>query len=192
MVNMKRKAFTLIEMLIVLTVVSILIPTVFSIVYVIMRQQVRIYRVIETRRQGDSVLTFIKDRMVRSKQITNNPSSPPYTPRCATVGPPVTSSNNTTEDAFDIAFLDNDDNRYRIYLNKTTGNLMFQPLPGGTATPINNNLVSVSSFVITCARRAQEGAPLISISYTIQFKDTTAVEDVVVSLPYQTKIKLRE
>lgn len=189
---MRKKAFTLIEMLIVLTVVAILIPTVFSIVFVIMRQQVRIYRVIETRRQGDSVLTFIKDRLVRSKQITNYPASPSLTPYCATAGATYTSTGGT-----DIAFLDNDDNRYILYLDSVNDNLMFRPLlpngtPTGTANSVNNNLVAISDFQVSCARRAQEGSPLISVSYTIEFKDNTAVEDGTVELQYQTKIKLRE
>lgn len=177
-------------MLIVLTVVAILIPTVFSIVFVIMRQQVRIYRVVEARRQGDSVLTFMKDRIVRSKQMTSYNGTSTFTPLCATVGPVFASNTGATN----VAFLDNDDNRYRLYL--ASDNLMFATVnpngTNGTATPVNNNLVTISNLIIRCARKADTGAPLISITYTVTFKDTTAVADNIPPLEYHTKIKLRE
>ena len=179
---MKKKGFTLIEMLIVLTVVAILLPTVFSIVIVIMRQQVRIYKVIETRRQGDYILTFIKDRLVRSNQMLNYPAG---TQLCATAPSTSTATNGAA-----VSFLGNDDIEYRIFsqVSGTTTNLMFALPATSSGITINNNLVEVINFSVQCGRRAGLGAPLINIAYTVRFKDA----DFSVSIPYQTKIKLRE
>lgn len=179
---MKKKAFTLIEMLIVLTVTAILIPTVFSIVIVIMRQQVRIYKVIETRRQGDYVMTFLKDRLVRTKQMSTYPAG---TQLCVTAGSTSTAGNGTN-----VAFLDNDDVTYRIFAQTTSGitNLMYASPANAAGTTINNNLVQVTNFTIQCGRRTSVGAPLIQISYTVRFKDA----DNNVAINYQTKVKLRE
>ncbi len=180
---MKKKGFTLIEMLIVLTVVAIVLPTVFTIVIVIMRQQVRIYKVVETRRQGDYILTFIKDRLVRSNQILDYPGG---TQLCASAP-----SASSASDGSAVAFLGNDDVQYRIFSQTSGGttNLMFAS-PANSATPItiNNNLVDITNFSVQCGRRAGLGSPLINVSFTVRFKDP----DFSVSIPYQTKVKLRE
>lgn len=180
---MKKKGFTLIEMLIVLTVVAIVLPTVFTIVIVIMRQQVRIYKVVETRRQGDYILTFIKDRLVRSNQMLDYPAG---TQLCDTAP-----STSPATDGSTVAFLGNDDVQYRIFSQTSGGttNLMFAS-PANTVTPItiNNNLVDITNFSVQCGRRAGLGAPLINVSFTVRFKDP----EFSVSIPYQTKVKLRE
>ncbi len=180
--NMKKKGFTLIEMLIVLTVVAIVLPTVFTIVIVIMRQQVRIYKVVETRRQGDYILTFIKDRLVRSNQILDYPGG---TQLCASA--PSTSS---PSDGSSVAFLGNDDVQYRIFSETSGGttNLKFASPATTTGITINNNLVDITNFSVQCGRRAGLGSPLINVSFTVRFKDP----DFSVSIPYQTKVKLRE
>lgn len=187
---MQKKAFTLIEMIIVLMVVSLLIPTVFSIVYVIMRQEVRIYRVVETRRQGDYMLTFIKDKIIRSKEIDRYTAPSTFVAQCTTNGSSYSST--SANPGADTSFVDNDDNKFRIYQNTTNKNLIYEAPPGSTATTINNSRVQISNFTISCARKSTLGAPLINIAFTVTFKDTTAVSEDPVVLNYQTKIKLRE
>lgn len=161
--NMKKR-FTLIEMLIVLTVVAIVLPTVFTIVIVIMRQQVRIYKVVETR-QGDYILTFIKDRLVRSNQMLDYPAS---TPPCY-----LAPSTSPATDGSTVSFLGNDDVEYRIFSQTSGGttNLMFAS-PANSATPItiNNNLVDITNFSVQCGRRAGLGSPLINVHLLFDLK----------------------
>lgn len=180
---MKRKAFTLIEMLIVLTVVAILVPTTFSIVFVILRQQVRIYRVVETRRQGDYIQSFIKDKLIRSTVMTN--LNPYNTVRCQTAGPSYTDA-----DGDNTSFLDTNAERYRIYLDGT--DLKYNNETDILTTILNSSNVKVENFVISCVRRGDYSSPLVGISYDVEFIDNTpTIEEGTVRLHYQTKIKLR-
>lgn len=179
---MKRKGFTLIEMLIVLTVVAILIPTTFSIVYVILRQQVRIYRVVETRRQGDYIMTFLKDKLIRTSRMTNVAGTTTY---CATPGPSYNAGDGNT-----VSFVDNKDVTYRIYLDGTNKSIMYST---GSPIALNNTNVEVTGLTIECDRRATYSSPLIGITYTVTFIDNTpSVQEGTIQLQYQTKIKLRE
>lgn len=178
-----KKGFTIIEMLIVLTVVGILVPTTFSIVFVILRQQVRIYRVIETRRQGDYILSYIKDRLIRSNAMTNLDGSVTY---CDDAGETHNGGNGST-----VEFRDNQNNTYRIYRDGTTNSIIFDN--GSLASSLNTTTVSISDFNIQCYRRGEYASPLIGVSYTISFNDSTpSPSEGTVALQYQTKIKLRE
>ncbi|HRN69881.1 MAG TPA: prepilin-type N-terminal cleavage/methylation domain-containing protein [Candidatus Woesebacteria bacterium] len=148
---MNKKAFTLIEMLIVLTVTAILIPTVFSIVIVIMRQQVRIYKVVETRRQGDYILTFIKEKLVRSSQMLDFSTGNPLCTAANSNSAVYSESNGGSN----IAFLDNQDVQYRIFAQTASGvtNLMYASPATASGITINNNLVQVTDFSLQCGRR---------------------------------------
>ena len=187
----KTKGFTLLEMLIVLTIVAIILPTVFAVVFVIMRQQVRIYRVVETRRQGDYILSFIKDKLIRSQQMNNHPA--PYsTIHCSAAGSDFEDFSNGNN----ISFLDRDNvTRYRIYLDTATNNLNYEkvlPAPALT-TVLNNTSVAITNFEIKCYRRGTYSSPLISISYDVTFIDTTfTVQEGTSTFHYQTKIRLRD
>src|SRR3989344_3748847 len=70
----KKKGFTMIEMLIVITLFIILLPTIFAILSTILRQQLRMYRMVEAKRQGDAALTFMKERILREGITIRNSS----------------------------------------------------------------------------------------------------------------------
>lgn len=182
-----KKGFTLLEMLIVMTIVGIILPTVFAIVFVIMRQQLRIYRVVETRRQGDYILSYIKDRLIRSKAITNASFSTSY---CINSGDTFTADNQGRSVGFIMQNVTED--KYQIYTPSGTTNLVFEP-ETGFPTNLNTSNIEIRNFNIDCYRRSTYASPLISIAFDIEFKDSTYTpEEGRVSLHYQTKVKLRE
>lgn len=79
---MKTKSFTLIEMVVVIGVIGFVLPILFSIIFLIIRQQTRIYSLQELKKQGDnafySMQTSIRENGVN---IIANPTiitPPPY------------------------------------------------------------------------------------------------------------------
>ena len=187
-----KKGFTLLEILIVMTIVALILPTVFAIVFVIMRQQVRIYRVVETRRQGDYILNFIKDKIIRSKEIGAGVS--PYTERCP-VNPASPTEFQSSTGGIDITFVDQNDVRYQIYQDSATDTLYYKKITSpGFTTKLNDpaHNIAIDSFTISCYRRSAYAKPIISVAYNISYVDATpTTEEGSVDLHYQTKVRLR-
>jgi prepilin-type N-terminal cleavage/methylation domain-containing protein len=68
-----KKGYSLVEVLIVITLIGIILPGVFSIVTVILRQQLVIYELSTIKREGDAVSYLIKDKITRDATgIVNN------------------------------------------------------------------------------------------------------------------------
>jgi len=59
----RNSAFTLVEIIIVLAIIGVLLPIVFSILFTITRQQTKIYRLSEAKQQGDFVMAFMKSQI---------------------------------------------------------------------------------------------------------------------------------
>jgi len=183
-----KKSFTLLEMLIVMTIVAIILPTVFAIVFVIMRQQVRIYRVIETRRQGDYILSYMKDRIIRSKGIENT-----LGPVCDTSG--FSFQTASADEGNDITLIDQNDAQYKFVQSGTNINFHDLSVVPNLVTPLNTSPVQIvaDTFYIACFRRATYSSPLITISFDITYFDpTVTAQEGTVTIHYQTKVKLRE
>ncbi len=175
-----KKAFTLLEMIIVLSLIGILLSTVFSILFVVLRQQVRIYRIVETRRQGDTILNFMKEKILRATEVTNATFVEQCTPALPAYAPPNAQNFLLADAAL----------RYRFYL---VGNdLVYNEPPGVVTTPLNNNRVRVSGLAIECLFKSVNSTPVVQFSYTVTFLDATpSVEEGTVTLFYRSKVKLR-
>lgn len=51
--SVSKSSFTFIEVIVVIAVLAVVLPAIFSIVFVIVKQQAKIYRLSEVKRQGD-------------------------------------------------------------------------------------------------------------------------------------------
>jgi prepilin-type N-terminal cleavage/methylation domain len=56
---MKKRAFTLIETLVVIAIIGLITPIVFTIIFIITREQMKTSRLILVKRQGDNILNNI-------------------------------------------------------------------------------------------------------------------------------------
>ncbi len=186
--NIGEKGFTLLEMLIVLTLVSILLSTVFGILFVVVRQQARIYRIIETRRQGDTILNFMKEKIVRATTIRNPvavPPNPVYHPQCTSSIPSYTPASPQN-----FVLEDSSGQYYRFYLSGN--NILYNESPGAITTAINNNKVTISALTIECLLKSSSTTPIVQFTYTVTFNDITpSEEEGTQTLTYRSKVQLR-
>ncbi len=192
--NLLRQGFTLIELLIVLSIISIIIPIVFSIIYILLNQQVQIYRIVETKRQGDRIMSFMKEKITREALSISDSSG---TPRCATFsGNP---ENTTNGDEF--LFLKNDTLPPETFNFVVTNNtLIAKDSVSMINTSLHDSKIRVSDFEIECFKRSNVADPmqlnrnvvLVGFSYTVTFVDSTPSDaEGDTTLQYHTKIRIR-
>lgn len=185
--NCREKAFTLLEMLIVLSIVGILLSTIFSILFVVLRQQVRIARIIETRRQGDSILNFMKERIVRASSIENDAG----TEICTAPVLPATFTTYAAGNGDDYVFVDGA-TEYKFRLPPGTTTLLYSDANTLVDSPLHNTRVTVTGFSIQCRRNASTTTALVQFAYTVTFVDPTATAgEGTTVLTYRSKVKLR-
>jgi prepilin-type N-terminal cleavage/methylation domain-containing protein len=186
------KGFTLIEMLVVLMIIAIILPATFTILYNIMQQQVKLHKLTEAKRQGDYVMSFIKDTILTDiKGIQDGPDVT-ATAICANVG--VIS---TTNDGAGWHF---------IHKNSIPGStpetLQFAIVgtnvvytdPLDVQSNLNSTQVQItregSLPFIECFKKSNEVLPLIHINYRVTYTDTEPANRKT-QLFYTTRIRLR-
>ena len=180
---LNKKGYTLIEMIIVLAVISLLLPMIFSVMYVILRQQIKIYRVVETKREGDRIMLFIKEKVLREAYMIRDSAG---IERCILPNVPYSDTPNLVfkkgPNATDASFA--------FYLS---GESIFFNDFITLNTPLNKSTVRITTFNVSCNKRTVDHSPLIDISFTIFYNDPTiTAEEGNVSFPYRTKIRLRQ
>lgn len=193
-VIVKKHGYTLVEMLIVLSILTIVMPAVFTIIYTLLNQQVKIYRLVETKRQGDRIMSFMKEKIVREGVAIKNGAG---LLRCAT----YTASPENTTNGNDFIFMKTANPSgptFNFYLTNST--FFVQDSGGLPTTSLHDNKVRVSNFQIECFRRnsiaslsqPNQNVILVGFTYTVEFIDNSPTQaEGVTSLQYQTKVRLR-
>ena len=178
----KQKGFTMIEMLIVISLFIILLPTIFAILSTILRQQLRMYKIVEAKRQGDAALAFMKERILREGIAIKNSSG--ATTYCESATPPNNQYATSNGADFRFQLIPNGSQYY--YFRQTGTRIDYVTTSPALTTSLTANTVQVSNFQISCFRRTLNSPPMIQISYTVTTTDNTST----ISLPYKTKVRL--
>ncbi|MCX7881305.1 MAG: type II secretion system GspH family protein [Patescibacteria group bacterium] len=182
-----KKGFTLIEMMVVIGLVGLVLPVVFSIIFVILQQQTKIIRLSEVKRQGDFVLatltTHIKNNVRSLHNNIPNADNPDENIVC-----------NTTNSSYngDIYFQDKRTlgtwSRFILQDDKIAS----ESSVSGVGGDLTNDKVKVTYFSLSCQGYGQFIPPVVNISFTLQYKNngSSRPEDIAF-MTYQTKVKLR-
>ena len=195
-----KKSFTFVETLVVISVLGLVFPILFSTFFVILRQQLKINRLTEVKRQGDSIVRIL-DEMIKNNAYKIYDDTD--TEICDAGGsfpegtPAYFLDKYNSRFSFKIIIIDDVDN-YEQNLETVYD---VPPFPAPTfAFPsgkLNNTRVMIpeSSYVISCNRKTTYSAPVININFLICYKvnrscDSAKPEESAL-LEYQTNIKLR-
>jgi len=184
-----KKGFTLIEMIIVIAIVGVILPLVFSIIFVVLKQQARIHRIAETRRQGDSIMSFMKEKI--STQVVEIRSLGGAA-QCDDPGDIYPSS--PSPDGRNFYFLDADGNIFYFLYSSGNRRITYESFtpPPYISTALNSDTVIVTNFKIQCIKKTFSSPPLVQIAFDVKYRDRTpTVDEGEVVLPYRTKIRIR-
>jgi len=188
-----RKGYTLIEMMLVIAMIGLLMPAVFSILYVIMQQQVKIYELTETKRQGDYVMQLMKEKIMRDAASLRRDDDGIFASVsvisniCNSSGSSFTSANN----GLDFVFLNDVTNPFQYVQSGNTLRYREVGAPNVDAA-LNNSKVTITNFQINCAVKSTYTDPVVSFSYTATYNRIVPNPQLgTTALQYQTKVKLR-
>jgi|GEM_PF-804346 len=175
----KVTAFTLIEIIIMLGVISLILPTLFSIVFLILQQQTKIIRLQEIKREGDFALTAIKSTIKNSAVAMYNFMVAPNNEVCNT-------ANSTYNNPY---FLDKNNNFFYFNLDN---NQISSRSSNLNPMPLTSNRTTVTNFSLSCRRDNLYSSAIVSIEFDITYNtNSNRPEEKTNTLHYQTKIKLK-
>ncbi|MFA9288589.1 MAG: prepilin-type N-terminal cleavage/methylation domain-containing protein [Weeksellaceae bacterium] len=180
----KKTGFTLIEILIVIGIIGVIIPTLFTIIFIILQQQARIYRLVETKRQGDYMLTFIKEKITREAGgIVNELGET----QCNVTGDQHVSSNSGDQFTFTTK-----NDASETFDFTTNNSILTYSENTGLTTNMHNANVQIDGIAFSCIKRTAFSQPLITVNFNVTFYDPTPTDrEGTVELPYQSKFLLR-
>ncbi|OGK23590.1 hypothetical protein A3A46_04645 [Candidatus Roizmanbacteria bacterium RIFCSPLOWO2_01_FULL_37_13] len=193
--NIKHfNAFTFIETLVVIAVLGLVLPVLFSILFVILQQQLKIFRITEVKRAGDYIVQVLENSIKNNAYTIHDNSSE----ICEADPDPA---NPFPHNGIPSSFRDKYNSSFSINYNSPDLSLDY-PDPVAPAPTfafaqgqLNSSKVSVSSFSISCARQSIYSAPLVSINFSVCYNvDGSCIStrpEETASLEYQTSIKLK-
>ena len=174
-----KKAFTIIELVIVLGVILITLPAIFGLFFINLRSQKKINTIHEVKKNGDFALDVIQN-------IIKSRANRIYSDQSATV--PVCQS-KTSGTASLSSFKDVDGSTF--YFSLSAGQIAsFSGVISPNPYLLTNSKVAVSNFTLTCDRTNTFSPPLVSISFKVDQATGSLYEDVD-TMTFQTKVKLR-
>jgi len=183
--KVKSYGFTLIETIVVVTIIGLVLPTIFAIVFTVLREQTKVYRLTTVKREGDYALNTISN-LIRNDAFSIHSSLPAATANqvCKTLETFSSSTGlyflNDSNQWFGFEFSDNK-------LSSSSATL---------SSYLNSNNTIVDNFSIGCQKTADYSSPVVNLSFDICFKtssgncNSTRPEETA-NLSYQTRIKLR-
>jgi len=184
----KASGFTLIEMIVVIGILGLIMPVIFTVIFGIVREQIKIFRLSQIKEEGDFVLNTIGNT-IRGNVVSIHDSSPPDDTNqiCDVVG----ASTPTTL----LYFLDKSSN----WLGYGLSNNQVASYSASFASPpmnLTSSKTIISNFKISCQKLAVYSGATIILSFDICYNtganscDSSRPEETA-TLHYQTRIKLR-
>lgn len=179
--------FTLIEMIVVIAVIAVTLPSVFAIVFTIVRQQTKIYRISKVKKEGDYILNLISNA-IKNSAVSIHSSSPATTLNeiCLLVQSPAPTTS--------LYFQDSTNNWFGYLSASNTISSASSNL--GSPAALNSNIILINNFSIGCEKTASFSNANILFSFDICYNTgsglcTSTRPEETASLHYQTRVKMR-
>lgn len=176
--------FTLIEIIVVVAVIGLSLPVLIGTVFVMVRQQTKIVRLSQIKREGDNLIGAIENTVKdRAISIHSDWSPTDLNMVCKNLVPHSSTST--------LTFSDKNGRWFGYELNGGTvasrSASISDPL-----IPLTSSKSKVSAFSIGCSRVTDFSPPVVTLSFDICYEtcDMARPEDFA-KLHYQTRIKLR-
>jgi len=188
----KYSGFTLIEVVVVMGVIAVILPAIFSMIFGILRQQVKLHKMTVVKREGDYALTYLKNIIqTRTVNIYDDPARPAGSEVCNSPGVP--SSNP-------LYFFE-EDGTYSYFLldsrpepNGPDRLVLMQETTGGNAVDLTSSEVTIepTSFDITCELFSTFSTPLVTLKYTVLAYPPPLLAEERSEIHFQTRVKMRK
>lgn len=153
------KSFTLIEVIVVVGTVSLLLPILFNILFILFNQQLRIKKLAVVKREGDYILNQLKNNIenyaVSIHNETNNE---------------ICRSNTIESITFTSYFKTKFNSWFRYYLD-SSNKIASQSSQISSTIFLNSDSVKIENFSLTCYRTNNFSPPIIIVNFDICYND---------------------
>lgn len=179
--------FTFIEMLIVVAVLAIALPALFSVLFVILKQQNKIYRLSEIKRQGDFAVSVMSNTIRNHAEATYSSTT-------------MTDANRVCADAdeeYSLPYFQDNTNgaswfRYSFSSNKIAS----ASSVAGASGDLTNSLVVVQANgaepLIKCERAGLYSPPTVVIKFTMCYQSCSLTNPAdIASMDYSVRVPLK-
>lgn len=194
-----QHGFTLVEVIIVLSIIALSFPILFSTLFVVSRQQVATNRLTDVKQQGDAVMNYLTMRLRNNAIQIQTHNGINWVNACegATgVVEKVTESTSATYGS--VSFLD-DETQTDSVLKVSKGQLCRQPQPDDPLDistdiceePLTNRSVKVSNLMIQCINIDTTTSPFVEISFVLTGANTQVTKTDSPVMSFSTKVQLR-
>ncbi len=200
-----KKAFTFIEIVVVIGVIGMSLPILFTIIFAITNQTLKVQRLSEVKKQGDYAINVIENT-IRGYAVKIYDEDTLTNEQCNISGStyPLAAPSDGTD--FYIKDISGKYFNFQLTDSKIASESAdptdpdFDPVSDPVSVDLTSDKVFIKDFAIQCNRNTTAYPPIISISFNICYKNPlsavgeecifTRAEETA-SLYYQTKIKLR-
>lgn|SRR3989338_1673567 len=177
----KKKGFTIIEIIVVIAVVGMTLPTIFSLMFLSFQAQNRVRALQNVKESGDYSFSVMQS-LIRQfgHGIYKAADSSSINKVCGSTGESYTGR---------LYFKDINDNFFSFSIDNnriasTSGAIVYYLTP-------ENVTAQEADFVISCERLTDFDPPLVTIDFTLTVGATQLRYEDKAELRYQTKVKLR-
>jgi len=176
-IHTKRKAFTFFELIVAVVVVSLVLPAIFSIIFIILRQQLVLFGYREIKKQGDTlshnITQLISERAIQVTDETYTAAE-----RCPLIPTPSISLGSS------LYLLDADGVGIDLF-----GDTQVASYAANTSQTayLTSSDVTVSGLSFTCYRTNAYSPSVITVSYTVN----KTILQRSISLQYRLKTQLK-
>jgi len=184
------EAFTLLETIVVVTIIGLVLPAIFSIIFIILQQQVKVLRLQQVKKEGDFVMSLM-EYTIREKAVgiyNDSDVSDPAHAQC------TAKNSSYSSDTRPLYLKDNNNNWFNYYLD--TGLVSSNAAIFSEALNLTTDKVLASELQITCNRTGLFSPPTIAIRLTLCYKTSagscasTGRPEDTASMTYNSRVKL--
>lgn len=182
--NNKKLGFTLIELILAMSVFAITLPVVFGLFFLNLQTRTKVLILQQVKRNGDDALATI-DSLVHTRGYALYSDQAMTTEVCSTISGSSTPTSSST-----VYFKDPVGTKFYFALDNgkiASYSASMSPNPAY----LTNGKVVVSGLDISCERSSTFSPPLISISFAVSQLGSPVRHEEKASLNYQTKTKLQ-
>lgn len=190
--KIKKKGFTVIELVVVIAIITIVMPVVFGLFFVNLQAHRKLFVLSEVKENGDYALSVMESliRGSAAKIVDDYKSGAPteYCSEAIGLSPtPTPASEINFKDRFGEGL------KFGALNNKIASYSSTYLTPAPTIAPANltNSNVVITNLEFSCVRVSSFGSPLVSISFIVSDKGSSTRHEEKAQLKYQTKVKLR-
>lgn len=194
-----KAGFTLVEVIIVLSIIALSFPVLFSTLFVVTRQQVATNRLTDIKQQGDAVMNYLTMQFRNNAIQIKTHNGVNWVNACEGATGAVEKVTESTASVYgSVSFLDGDTQVDSIF-KVSNGQLCRQPQPDDPLNihtdtceePLTNRSVKVSNLVIQCINIDTTTSPFVEISFLLTGADSQAAGVNPTAMNFSTKVQLR-